>query len=618
MHKIESDTNADGGAPIPASACGGGMAARVAAHDWSRTPLGPMDVWPQSLRTAVGICLNSRFPMFVWWGTHLINIYNDAYIPVLGKRHPHAFGQPAREIWGDVWPVVGPQAEAVMQRGEATWNERVLLVMERQGYAEDTYFTWSYSPIPDDFGGIGGLFCACTEETQQVLAERHRDQLMAELEAERGRLAETFAQSPAFVAVLRGPEHVFEYANEKYLQLIGRRDVRGKSVEAALPEVKAQGFIDLLDRVYATGQPHVGAIVPVRLRRAGDGPLEERLVDFVFQPMRDADAGGAMSGVLVHGVDVTDRERSAEAVRQSEQRYRTLFSSIDEGFCLCEMIVDKAGRALDYRFLEVNPAFEALTGLRSAAGHTARELVPGLEEHWVQTYARAGMGGESIRFEQGSAAMNRWFTVYASPVEPKGCGKFTLVFSNITERKRAENELQESERRLQRQVAEFETLLNVIPVGIAVALDRDCRSIRTNIAFAAVLGLAVGQNASKTAPADERPTNFRCLSDDGVEILDAQLPMQVAAREGQAVHGVEFNIAHNDGRVVRLLEYAAPLFDEKGAPRGSVGAFVDITDQAATAERLRRSEEQFRVIANSIPQLAWMARPDGWIFWYRR
>ncbi|HEX5634839.1 MAG TPA: hypothetical protein VFX50_16460, partial [Gemmatimonadales bacterium] len=127
----------------------GEMAARVRAFDWSRTPLGPMAAWPQSLRLAVGICLGSRFPMFVWWGRELVNIYNDAYAPILGARHPEALGRPAQTIWGEIWDVVGVQAAAVMERGEATWNERVLLVMERNNYTEETYFTWSYSPILD-------------------------------------------------------------------------------------------------------------------------------------------------------------------------------------------------------------------------------------------------------------------------------------------------------------------------------------------------------------------------------------------------------------------------------------------------------------------------------------
>src|SRR4029079_7740881 len=94
----------------------GQMSARVAAFDWARTPLGPRDAWPAELRIAVDICLSSRFPMFVWWGPQLINIYNDAYIPVLGKRHPIAFGQPAKHTWNEIWDVVGPQADVVMLR----------------------------------------------------------------------------------------------------------------------------------------------------------------------------------------------------------------------------------------------------------------------------------------------------------------------------------------------------------------------------------------------------------------------------------------------------------------------------------------------------------------------
>jgi PAS domain S-box-containing protein len=290
------------------------MGGRVRALDWAATPLGSIERWPQSLRLAVGICLNSRFPMFVWWGPQLVNIYNDAYIPMLGKRHPQALGRPARETWSEIWPVVGPQAEAVMQRGEATWNERVILMMERHGYVEETYFTWSYSPIYDESGGIGGIFCAVVEETPRVMAERARDRLMRENETERARLAEAFDRSPSFLAILRGPEHVFEYVNERYEALLPARRLVGRPVREAVPEAATQGFFDILDRVYNTGEPFVGNALPVKLQREAGGALETRYLDFVYQPMRDPD--GHVVGILAHGVDVTEMRETERSFRQ--------------------------------------------------------------------------------------------------------------------------------------------------------------------------------------------------------------------------------------------------------------------------------------------------------------
>src|SRR4051812_43110717 len=147
------------------------MGSRVRAFDWSSTPLGPMAHWPPALRTAVDICLNSPVPMFVWWGPDLINIYNDAYAPVLGARHPAALGMPARTIWSDIWPDIGADVGRVL-RGESVSKERVRFVMERNGYPEETCFSYAHSPIPDGRGGIGGLFQVCTDETARVAVER--------------------------------------------------------------------------------------------------------------------------------------------------------------------------------------------------------------------------------------------------------------------------------------------------------------------------------------------------------------------------------------------------------------------------------------------------------------
>ncbi len=149
------------------------MAALMRSIDWAATPIGSVENWPQSLRTSVSICLHSRFPILIWWGPELVMLYNDAYRPILGTtKHPRAMGQCGQECWPEIWHIIGPMLMDVLATGSATWSDDQLLVLDRNGYLEECYFTFSYSPIRDESGGVGGVFCAVTETTQQVLSER--------------------------------------------------------------------------------------------------------------------------------------------------------------------------------------------------------------------------------------------------------------------------------------------------------------------------------------------------------------------------------------------------------------------------------------------------------------
>jgi PAS domain S-box-containing protein len=151
---------------------GGELGALMAEMDWANTPLGPVRNWPQNLKTCIRIVLTSRQPMFVWWGDELINLYNDAYKTIVGGKHPQALGQPAQVVWKEIWDQVGPRAELAMRANEGTYDEALLLIMERYGYREETYYTFSYSPVPNDQGGTGGIFCANSEDTQRIISER--------------------------------------------------------------------------------------------------------------------------------------------------------------------------------------------------------------------------------------------------------------------------------------------------------------------------------------------------------------------------------------------------------------------------------------------------------------
>jgi PAS domain S-box-containing protein len=148
------------------------MGALMRSFDWSRTALGPALSWPQSLKTSVSTCLNSRFAIVIWWGKELVTLYNDGYMAIIGDKHPQALGSPARELWHEIWQIIGPMLEGVMERGEATWSDNLLLELERKGYPEECYFTFSYSPIQDESGGVGGVFTPVQETTSQVIGER--------------------------------------------------------------------------------------------------------------------------------------------------------------------------------------------------------------------------------------------------------------------------------------------------------------------------------------------------------------------------------------------------------------------------------------------------------------
>ena len=151
---------------------GGEMGERIRAKDWSSTPLGPVEEWPQSLKTIVRIMLTSRQAIWVGWGPELIKLYNDPYKAIVGGKHPEALGQPAAVVWREIWDDVGPRLQTAVQNNEGTYDESLLLIMERYGYPEETYYTFSYSPVPGDQGGVGGIICANTDDTQRIIGER--------------------------------------------------------------------------------------------------------------------------------------------------------------------------------------------------------------------------------------------------------------------------------------------------------------------------------------------------------------------------------------------------------------------------------------------------------------
>jgi signal transduction histidine kinase/PAS domain-containing protein len=288
---------------VPSFAAGGGkMGALLREHDWSKTPVGPLETWPQSLRTTVGLILHSVVPIVLLWGQDGTMIYNDAYSVFAGGRHPALFGSKVREGWPEVADFNDNVMKVGLAGGTLAYTDQEL-TLYRRGTPEQVWMNLDYSPLPDERGIPAGVIAIVVETTARVLAERRQA-------AERERQRAIFQQMPGFVGVLGGPDHVFEYVNDAYVAIAGPRAFVGRSVREVFPELEGQGFYELLDRVYATGKPFRAQAMPVRLVAEN----EDRYIDLLYEPVRNE--GGEVTGILVGGYDVTDRMR-AEARRET-------------------------------------------------------------------------------------------------------------------------------------------------------------------------------------------------------------------------------------------------------------------------------------------------------------
>lgn len=418
---------------------GGEMGRLIRCHDWSRSAIGSPTKWHSNLQSIVGILLHSRFPMFLFWGDELLCFYNDAYRPSLGNdgKHPSALGKPGKEIWPEIWHIIGPQIQQVLFSGEATWHQDQLVPIYRNGKIEDVYWTYSYSPVYGTGEEAEGVFVTCMETTRQVLSRKV-------IEESRAELRRIFRQAPTPIQLLRGSDFIFEICNEHALELLGKteQEVIGKKYGDVYSEANDLGLIELLQHVYSSGELYVSEETPVYFLR--DGNRIDWWAKFIFAPLRNEE--GHVYGIMIMGEDITPQVIARKKIEESENAFKIMANSIPE----IVWVADSNGNT-DF----FNKRWEEFCGIpyeQSTATEVAgRFLHPEDAPKVMAAFKHAINTATPLEVEQRNLSATgeyRWFLTRAMPYRDPNTRKIQKWFGisvDIHDRKMAEEAIRKSE-----------------------------------------------------------------------------------------------------------------------------------------------------------------------------
>ncbi|HYK57050.1 MAG TPA: PAS domain-containing protein, partial [Flavisolibacter sp.] len=571
---------------------GGEMGELIRSKDWSTTTLGTPQSWPQSLRTAVSILLHSQFPMFVWWGPQMITIYNDAYRLIMGEKHPQGLGEAGPLVWSEIWDVVGPLADQVMNEGVSNWNEDQLLYINRRGYIEESYFTFSYSPVLDESGKVGGVFCACTETTEKVLATRRIR------ESERS-LRNTILQAPAAMCILQGPSFIVEIANARMFELWGRgaEELLNKPIFEGLPEAASKGLEPLLSQVYTTGETVSRSEFPITLPR--NKSPETVYVNFVYQALKEGD--GKVSGIIAVATEVTGQVEARKRLEENEselqrrveagtadlEAQKILIGSILEasfnGIYALKAVRNNKETITDFRYLFANNNIAKALKINAEeiVGSSVLELIPETRTNgFFELFCRALQTGEAVRdithFVTGK--LDCWYDYIIEPLDKE---TVVVTLQDITEQKLASLRM-EQQRNL------LDNILKYSPSGITVI------EVIRNDNGEVVDGITIMANAISekylSMPLEQLLKKKLSENDPGIITSpDFQQALQTLAT------GKPFTLQYFFKPAGKWLELSIARMDEDHL----INVFTDITATKKAQLEIERSVERLAAVFNA-------------------
>ncbi|MDR6871052.1 PAS domain S-box-containing protein [Bosea sp. BE125] len=534
---------------------GGEIGALIAQFDWSRTPLGPIETWPQSLRTTTALALSSPLPVVMLWGPQGTLIYNDGYAAFAGKRHPALLGANVLEGWPEAAELNTRVLDTVLAGGTLSLREQ-RLTLNRHGVPEDCWLDLDYMPILGEDGRPAGVFAVVIEITERVRTEQRLK----------------IAQEAGGVGVFEWyPESGLLDVSDEY------RRIWGLPPDVQVTDDLLVSLLHPDDRALSGPQrlTEDNPLAYAEYRRFDPATGETRWIARQGEAVSTPESGQRrFVGVCF---DITPRKAAEDALRASEARWRNLFEQMQEGFFIAEAVRDAAGTMVDFRFVEMNPAFEARTDVRmvDAIGRNVSEIIPNLPPELITTYAIVLETGKPARYEINVPAMkHRWFEARARRIGPD---RFSVLFLDITGRKKAEAALRESE-------ARFRTLSQSMPNHVWTATP-DGQLDWFNERVYAFTGAAPGTLDGEAWMAVVHPE----------DAASAAAAWENARRDG-ITYETEFRLRRQDGTFRWHIARAVPAHDERGAITRWVGTNTDIdaqkTAEAALADLADTLEER--------------------------
>ncbi|MDW8850502.1 PAS domain-containing protein [Flavobacterium sp. MMLR14_040] len=567
---------------------GGEMGALTRAKDWSKTAAGSVETWPQSLRTTLGILLNSKFPMFLFWGPEHICFYNDAYRPSLGNdgKHPSILGQKGVDSWPEIWDFIKPLIDQVILEGEATWHEDQLLPIYRNGRMEDVYWTFSYSPVNNESGKPAGVLVICNETTEKV-------KLVKKLEDSNSRYLNNILQTPSAMCVFRGPDYVVEIANTLMLELWGRKEneVVNKPIFEGLPEAKGQGLETILENVYKTGQKFEAHEHLVKLPR--EGKIEDVYINFVYEALKEPD--GTISGIVALALDVTSQVLARNTIEESERRFRNTVQQVPLGIAILkgrDLIVDMANptylQIIDKQENDIldKPLFNSVP--------EAKESTEPLLLNVLET-------GNPYFTDEFSVTLNRYgkqelcyFNLVFHPLKEENdtiSGVIVAAYE-VTETVKTRHFISESE-------AAFRKLVMQSPIAMAIFRGKNHTIEMANNTMMHV----IWQKTEEETIGKPILEVFPELAEQKYpELLDDVVNNAKIIKEKEAVAYVNIK-----GKLQKFyLDYQyTPLFEKDGEVSGVMVTVNDVTDKVEARKKVEDAEERARLAAEIAEIVTW-------------